>query len=69
LAVEVDGDIHVEKTAHDRERSEWLDSQKQIRVLRVTNQDVIENIEGVMKYILQELASAPSLPSPVKKTA
>jgi len=69
LAVEVDGDIHVEKTAHDRERSEWLDSQKQIRVLRVTNKEVIENIDGVMVYILQELASAPSLPSPVKKTA
>jgi very-short-patch-repair endonuclease len=67
LAIEVDGDIHADRTAHDTERSEWLDSQKQIRVLRVTNQDVLENVDGVLMYILQELAPPPPLPSPVKK--
>ncbi|MBN2084197.1 MAG: endonuclease domain-containing protein [Anaerolineales bacterium] len=67
LAVEVDGDIHVNQTGHDNERSEWLNSQKQIRVLRVTNKEIIENMDGVIMYILQELASAPSLPSPAKK--
>ena len=67
LAIEVDGDIHADRTAYDTERSEWLDSQKQIRILRVTNQDVLENVDGVMMYILQELEPPPPLPSPVKK--
>ncbi len=67
LAVEVDGDVHVEKSFHDKERSEWLVNQKQIRVIRVTNRDVMENIEGVLSFILQELEPPPPLPSPVKK--
>ncbi len=69
IAVEVDGDVHVEKTLQDNERSDWLRNQKQIRVIRVTNRDVLENIDGVITYILQELYSPPPLPSPVKKTA
>jgi very-short-patch-repair endonuclease len=69
LAVEVDGDVPAEKEPQDNERSEWLRNQKQIRIIRVTNRDVMENIEGVVSFILQELAPPPPLPSPVKKTA
>ncbi len=68
LAVEVDGDIHAGKTVQDKERSEWLWNKKQIRIIRVTNRDVMENIEGVVTFILQELTPPPPLPSPVKKT-
>jgi very-short-patch-repair endonuclease len=69
LAVEVDGDVHADKYMHDEERSEWLKVQKQIRIIRVTNRDVLENIEGVISFILKELEPPPPLPSPVKKTA
>jgi very-short-patch-repair endonuclease len=48
----VDGDIHADRIALDTGRSEWLDSQKQIRVLRITNKDVLESVDGVMMYIL-----------------
>ncbi|MBN1439502.1 MAG: hypothetical protein JW929_08840, partial [Anaerolineales bacterium] len=42
---------------------------KHIRVLRVTNQDVMENIDGVVLLILQRLESAPPpLPSPVRNS-
>jgi very-short-patch-repair endonuclease len=68
LAVEVDGDVHAEKALQDFERSNWLKYQKQIRIIRMTNRDVMENIEGVISYVLQELNPPPPLPSPVKKT-
>ena len=71
LAVEVDGDIHAEKSLQDEERSEWLKNKKRIRVLRVTNHDVLENLEGVVSFILEEISNTPMpppLPFPVKKT-
>jgi very-short-patch-repair endonuclease len=67
LAIEVDGDVHFDKLDRDLERTNWLETHMGIRVLRVTNQQVLENIEGVIIFLLQELASAPSLPSPAKK--
>src|SRR4030042_739172 len=48
LAVEVDGDVHAEETEHDAERTKWLENEKQIRVLRITNLDVLQNIDGVI---------------------
>jgi very-short-patch-repair endonuclease len=67
LAIEVDGDIHVQKIGKDVERTHWLENQKYIRVLRVTNQEVMDNLEGVIIFILGELHPPPPLPSPVRK--
>ena len=60
LAVEVDGDIHARKTARDAEKTNWLQNQKHIRVVRVTNREVLANMEGVLNLILKELPSPPS---------
>ena len=52
LAIEVDGETH--STAHqqeyDRARTEWLNSMF-IRVIRFTNDEVIEDLEGVLKRL------------------
>ena len=58
LAVEVDGDIHAIKTDRDTERENWLQIQKHIRVLRITNAEVFDNLEGVIQFILNELPSS-----------
>ena len=55
LIVEVDGGQHAERVRHDAARSEWLVAQG-YRVLRFWNNDVLENIEGVLETLLAELA-------------
>lgn len=56
LIIEVDGDTH--DAAKDRLRDEILAEQR-FRVLRVRNEDVMTNIEGVLILIATALASAP----------
>ena len=57
LMVEVDGVSHGTETeiARDTERTRILDSLG-FRVVRVTNIDVYENLEGVMEMIRRELS-------------
>jgi very-short-patch-repair endonuclease len=57
LAIEVDGDIHTEKIERDAEKTNWLQNQKHIRVIRITNIEVFNNLEGVILFILHELES------------
>jgi very-short-patch-repair endonuclease len=63
LAVEVDGDTHAEQEEYDRRRTRWLATQKGVRVLRVSNLDVLANLEGVYDLILEQLRAGP-LPDP-----
>lgn len=62
LAIEVDGGQHFDDKhkAYDMERDNFLKSVG-IRTIRVTNVDVMRNIEGVIKAIEGELPPAPSL--------
>jgi very-short-patch-repair endonuclease len=50
LAVEVDGMSHDDKMAQDAAKSKFLESQG-LRVLRVTNQDVMHHLEAVAREI------------------
>ncbi len=50
LVVEVDGMSHDERGDYDRRRECYLD-QEGYRVIRVTNQDVCEELEAVARYI------------------
>jgi len=59
LLVEVDGDTHADTEAQDQRRSAWLSSEG-YRVLRFSNADVMENIEGVVEAILADIRSRPS---------
>jgi very-short-patch-repair endonuclease len=53
LIVEVDGESHECRADYDAERTEWLSIQG-YHVMRVTNQDVYENLEAVLEAIRSE---------------
>ena len=69
LVVEVDGESHdfEERIRHDEGRDRWFAS-RGYRVLRFTNDEVMQNLEGVALAILQaaEQAAPPSLALPRK---
>ena len=54
LIVEVDGDIHIMQIEQDAERDAHLIS-RGFRILRVTNDDVNSDIQGVLRKILNHL--------------
>ncbi len=55
LVIEVDGDNHAEQTKYDEKRTKWLSEQKDYRVIRFWNNEVLHNIEGVITIIIEEL--------------
>ena len=58
LLVEVDGGHHDARQSQDASRTRYLEA-KGYRVLRFWNNEVLENIEGVLTVILQTLESRP----------
>jgi very-short-patch-repair endonuclease len=56
LVVEVDGETH--DARKDRRRDDVL-TQRGFRVIRVTNDDVMTNMDGVLQHILAALNAAP----------
>ena len=55
LVIEIDGDSHVSQVDHDEARTRWLSQEKSCRVIRFTNRDVENNIEGVLEEIVRSL--------------
>ena len=62
LIVEADGGQHNGSLA-DEARDEWLTSQGFV-VLRFWNNDVLQNIAGVLTRILETMPPSPSVPLP-----
>ncbi len=60
LIIEVDGEIHQYQLNEDAERQLLLEQKKGFKVIRFTNNEVLENIEGVISKIKGHLDS-PSL--------
>ena len=58
LIVEVDGGTHATSQTHDARRTDYLASEG-FRVIRFSNAEVMENIEGVLTSILA-MAMSPS---------
>ena len=54
LIVELDGSQHLEQEEYDKERSAFLEA-KGYRVLRFWNNDVVNDIESVLKVIFAAL--------------
>jgi very-short-patch-repair endonuclease len=54
LIIELDGSQHLEQEEYDGERTDYLESLG-FRVIRFWNNDVMEDIEGVVLAILQVL--------------
>ena len=60
LAIEVDGGSHKEQEQYDAERTRWLESEKGMRVIRFTNQDVLRDLDAVIEAIREALEQAPT---------
>ena len=60
LIVEVDGDTHGNRADYDVRRTEYLESFG-YRVLRFSNAEVRQNLEGVMMTIERALPLSPAL--------
>jgi len=56
LVIELDGSQHLEQEEYDQERTLYLKSQG-YRAIRFWNDQVMNNIEGAIKVIVNELAS------------
>jgi very-short-patch-repair endonuclease len=65
LVVEIDGSQHFAEAAiaADARRTAWLEA-RGFRVLRLTNPDVMNNVEAVYRAIADAAEQAPSEPSP-----
>ena len=59
LAIEVDGGQHSEIQSQDNLRTAWLETQGW-KVLRFWNNEVLQNIEGVLEIILNTLKADKS---------
>jgi len=62
LIIEVDGGQHAEVEGYDLARTRFLNT-RGYRIIRFWNNDVLQNIEGVVETIRQTLADMPS-PTP-----
>lgn len=62
LIIEADGGQHGEAAGYDAARTRFLESEG-YRVLRFSNHDVIENIDGVLDAIERALTPHPSATS------
>ena len=61
--MELDGSQHADDVHYDTERSRFLESAG-FKVLRFWNNDVFDNIEGVIEVILDSLIPRTAAPSP-----
>src|SRR3979411_468022 len=64
LLIELDGGQHASVTERDRQRTQWLNSQG-YSILRFWNNDVIENMDGVLERIAEELKGGQRPPTPL----
>ncbi|GAB4577727.1 MAG: endonuclease domain-containing protein [Anaerolineales bacterium] len=55
LIIEVDGGQHLEQEEYDKERTQYLESQG-YKVIRFWNNDVIKDMDGVIRAIRNALA-------------
>ena len=59
LVIELDGGQHAEQVPYDRQRDEWLRGQG-YTVLRFWNNEVMQNLGGVLEQIKSALSPSPS---------
>jgi very-short-patch-repair endonuclease len=55
IVIELDGSQHLEQQGHDRERTDYLQTQG-YKVIRFWNNDVMNNVEAVIVEISEALA-------------
>jgi very-short-patch-repair endonuclease len=67
LIVELDGGQHADAVDYDAKRDAWLTSEG-FRILRFWNNEVLENLEGVLMNIAAALSPPPQPLSPARGT-
>ncbi|OHD70757.1 MAG: DNA (cytosine-5-)-methyltransferase [Spirochaetes bacterium RBG_16_49_21] len=65
LVIELDGSQHIEDKENDIERDDWLKSQG-FAVIRFWNNEVMNNIDGVLAVIFNFCSNHPPLAPPIK---
>lgn len=65
LIIEADGGQHAGNEQADREREEWL-KREGFKILRFWNNDILNNIEGVMATLMEACDNHPPLTPPIK---
>jgi very-short-patch-repair endonuclease len=63
FTVELDGENHEGRQDYDADREIFL-HKLGIRIIRVTNDDVLNNLDGVAEFILRETTQHTIEPSP-----
>jgi very-short-patch-repair endonuclease len=63
LIIEADGSQHADNVEYDSKRTEFFTSQG-IRVMRFWNNEIIQNLDGVLTIITAKLQGETSSPSP-----
>jgi very-short-patch-repair endonuclease len=63
LCVELDGTSHLGRFEADQKRADYL-REHQIRLIRVTNDDVLNHREAVLKHIARACGVDPSIGKP-----
>jgi ATP-dependent DNA helicase RecQ len=61
LVIELDGESHEGRQSYDRQREEFL-RKLGVKVLRLTNDDVLTNLDGVAEAILREANNSHTAP-------
>lgn len=64
LIIEVDGPIHIGQAAQDAERTEGIFADYEIPVLRLTNEEVLENLPFSLKKIEESLIESREKSAP-----
>ncbi len=67
LAVEIDGDSHFQRDSNDKPRQYYIENFG-IRFSRFTNEEVYNNLEGVLEVIRQAAEEANQKSSRAKKS-
>ena len=62
LAIEIDGDTHTDQEQYDRRRTENLNKYG-VEVIRYTNAEVLNNLEGVYQNLRERISAIKSLKS------
>ena len=65
LVIEIDGSQHIENKEYDKDREQYFFNLG-IKTLRFWNNEINTNINGVLKFITEELEKQPH-PSPLLK--
>jgi very-short-patch-repair endonuclease len=61
LIIEIDGGIHEQQKEYDKIRTEILDSQNDLKVMRFKNEEILDDINFVLKNLQNSIIKLPKI--------